>query len=246
MFSSDWTLDLTHPKVDAEEGWQYARTFDDPDEQWTAEPPVLLERVLTGSGVLSPVMSGGAQVNGDTTPQTRNLPPTAWVRRRRWVRVMRRRLDITPLSYLQPDGNLYVLSESGALVPAPDRSGNGGLEMGTMPASFLSMSRDYVSRARYLAGTAAERDASTLPADVRRSVAKLERAVLELRTGMLSDENHERKTQADVLLNVYNRELERRRLAAGAQGIVLRDEGELFIFLTQPRELTIQFRPVWR
>ncbi|KZW04274.1 hypothetical protein EXIGLDRAFT_786159 [Exidia glandulosa HHB12029] len=221
---SDWTLDLTHPKVDANEGWQYARTFDDPDEQWSAEPPAMLERVLAGSGVLSSPSITGAQANGESSSRTRNLPPTAWVRRRRWVRVMRRRLDIAPLAFLQPDGNMYALSESGALVPVPDLAGGDGQELGAMPTSFLSLSKDYVSRARYLAGTPGDRDASATAADVRRGIAKLERAVLELRTGMLSDENEERKTQAEVLLNAYNRELERRRLAAGAQGIVLRDE----------------------
>ncbi|EJD53555.1 hypothetical protein AURDEDRAFT_95784 [Auricularia subglabra TFB-10046 SS5] len=223
---SDWTLDLTHPKVDAEEGWQYARTFDDPDDQWTAEPPAMLERILTGSGVLSPSMGGAnPHVNGESSARARNLPPTAWVRRRRWVRVMRRRLDIAPLSFLQPDGNMYALSESGALVLVQGGMDEGeGQELGAMPASFLSHSKDYVARARYLAGNSADRDASAAPADVRRGIAKLERAVLELRTGMLGDENDERKTQAEVLLNAYNRELERRRLAAGAQGIVLRDE----------------------
>jgi hypothetical protein len=40
---------------------------------------------------------------------------------------------------------------------------------------------------------------------------------------MAGDENDDRKTQAEVLLNVFNRELERRRLAAGAQGITLND-----------------------
>ena len=34
----------------------------------------------------------------------------------------------------------------------------------------------------------------------------------------IGDDDTERKTQAEVLLNTYSRELERRRLAAGAQG----------------------------
>lgn len=36
----------------------------------------------------------------------------------------------------------------------------------------------------------------------------------------------ERKTQAEVLLNAYSRELERQRLLAGAQGLTITDEGE--------------------
>ncbi|TFY82597.1 hypothetical protein EWM64_g1407 [Hericium alpestre] len=48
---SDWTLDVTHPGVDAETGWQYAHTFDDSDDQWTPEPPAQLERLLTGDTI---------------------------------------------------------------------------------------------------------------------------------------------------------------------------------------------------
>ena len=39
------------------------------------------------------------------------------------------------------------------------------------------------------------------------------------------DDNVERITQAEVLLNAYSRELERRRLAAGAQGLLLHGDG---------------------
>jgi hypothetical protein len=38
----------------------------------------------------------------------------------------------------------------------------------------------------------------------------------------------ERRTQGEVLLNAYSRELERRRLAAGAQGLLIAGEGEYF------------------
>ena len=43
----------------------------------------------------------------------------------------------------------------------------------------------------------------------------------------LGDNDSERKTQAEVLLNAYSRELERRRLAAGAQGLLLNTEGKI-------------------
>jgi hypothetical protein len=39
------------------------------------------------------------------------------------------------------------------------------------------------------------------------------------------DDDGERRTQGEVLLNAYNRELERRRLAAGARGVAFADEG---------------------
>lgn len=44
----------------------------------------------------------------------------------------------------------------------------------------------------------------------------------------LGDEDPERKTQAEVLLNAYSRELERRRLAADAQGLLLSTGGTSF------------------
>ena len=44
---------------------------------------------------------------------------------------------------------------------------------------------------------------------------------------IIGDEDVERKTQAEVLLNTYSRELERRRLAAGAQGLLISGNGEL-------------------
>jgi hypothetical protein len=39
------------------------------------------------------------------------------------------------------------------------------------------------------------------------------------------DSDLERKTQAEVLLNAYSRELERRRLSAGAQGLLIAGDG---------------------
>ena len=44
---------------------------------------------------------------------------------------------------------------------------------------------------------------------------------------MTGDGDVDRKTQAEVLLNAYSRELERRRLDAGAQGLLITDSGEL-------------------
>jgi hypothetical protein len=41
----------------------------------------------------------------------------------------------------------------------------------------------------------------------------------------VGDNDPERKLQAEVLLKAYNRDLERRRLAAGAQGLLISDCG---------------------
>lgn len=109
---------------------------------------------------------------------------------------MRRRLDIPPLPFLEPDGNMYHLDADGSLIPfVPDQNsdfGDGeGQELGSMPTNMLSSARDYVARARYMIGTqspvtdgAANGPVSSVEA--RRAIAKLERATSELRQGILS------------------------------------------------------------
>lgn len=109
---------------------------------------------------------------------------------------MRRRLDIPPLPFLGTDGAMYDLSSGGTLMPhisdvQSDGFSGDGQELGAMPTSFLSTSQDYVARSRYLAGTPAVdslTNGDPLSAvDARRAIAKLERAVMELRTGMLGE-----------------------------------------------------------
>ncbi|THH12226.1 hypothetical protein EW145_g143 [Phellinidium pouzarii] len=228
---SDWTLDLTYPRVDAEEGWQYSHSFAAAEDQWSADLPLPLERLLSGAGAMAAGLGGPSNRSSSSV---RSSGPQAWVRRRRWVRVMRRRLDIPPLPFLGPDGAMYKLSSDGSLVShVSDDPNNGydeeGHELGAMPSSFLSLSQDYVARSRYLAGTPSGTDTfvsgnGESAVDTKRAIAKLERAVMELRTGMLGDEDTERRTQAEVLLNVYSRELERKRLSAGAAGLFLSDD----------------------
>jgi hypothetical protein len=180
------------------EGWQYANTFDDPDDQWSAEMPFALERVLSRSGVMNPALGGASSFVGQSGPNGhangRTSPAQlSWVRRRRWVRVMRRRLDIPPLPFMEPDGSMYQVTSDGALVPfLQDDSfdADEGQELTSMPQSYLSFTQDYVSRARYLAGSPHDNeldagDGASSPAGIRKSIAKLERAVLELRAGML-------------------------------------------------------------
>ncbi|CAK5275708.1 unnamed protein product [Mycena citricolor] len=210
---SDWTLDVTPPGVDAEDGWQYARQFTDSDEQWTAEKPPQLERVLAGHGVTG---LGGSSSRASSSSGNPVRSPLTWVRRRRWVRVLRRRLDIPPLAFLEPDGEMYHLDADGSLIPAvEDNNDEDGQELGAMRTTTA---RDYVARARYLVGAQTDDES---PVEARRAIAKLERATMELREGLLGDEDAERKTQAEVLLNAYSRDLERRRAAADARGLLL-------------------------
>ncbi|KAI0068940.1 FYVE-domain-containing protein [Artomyces pyxidatus] len=226
---SDWTLDVTLPEVDAETGWQYSNSFDDPDDQWTPEPPPRLERLLTGG---TAVAAGLGASGSGSSPRSRSssVHSQSWVRRRRWVRVMRRRLDIPPLPFLGPDGGFYHWLPDGTMVPFEDTiddfEDGEGQELGTVPSSHpLTSAQDYVARARYLAGAQTEEnnvtDQHSSAIDARRAIAKLERATTELRQGMLGDEDVERKTHASVLLHAYSRELDRRRLAAGAQGLLI-------------------------
>ena len=167
---------------------------------------------------------------------------------------MRRRLDIPPLPFLQPDGKVYHFSADGHLAPFMEPSTTtgedgeeSGQELSAMPSTGLSSAQDYVARARYHASNSTESPMESITAvEARRAIAKLERATTELRQGILSalsiysgtplrstdmaitgDEDAERRTQAEVLLNAYSRELERRRLAAGAQGLLISGNGEL-------------------
>lgn len=107
---------------------------------------------------------------------------------------MRRRLDIPPLPFLEPDGGMYHLDSDGTLIPyvvenSSDLGDGNGQELGSMPSTFLSSAQDYVARSRYLVGTQTQNgDASSTPlsaVEARRAIAKLERATMELRQGIL-------------------------------------------------------------
>lgn len=193
-FRSDWTLDVTHPGVDAEDGWQYAHYFSDPDDQWTAEKPPQLDRIMTGTGIVTAGFGGSTSNRSNSVSSTSSARLSqTWVRRRRWVRIMRRRLDIPPLPFLEPDGAMYLLDAEGTLIPHIEEnlsdSSEGGQELGAMPSTFLSSVQDYVARSRYLVGAQPPdtdaSGASISAVEVRRAIAKLERATMELRQGIL-------------------------------------------------------------
>ncbi|KAA1466234.1 ankyrin, partial [Dentipellis sp. KUC8613] len=234
---SDWTLDVTHPNVDAETGWQYAHSFDDPDDEWTPEPPPQLERLLTGGTTIAAGLTASGS-SGRTRSRSNSAQSQSWVRRRRWVRVMRRRLDIPPLPFLEPDGNMYHWLPDGTMVPFAetiedfhDTSGGGGgdgeegQELAVIPNIPFSSSQDYVSRARYLAGVNDDETEVNVEGDsaleARRAIAKLERATMELRHGIAGDDDLERRTHAEVLLHAYSRELDRRKSAADSKGLLI-------------------------
>ena len=88
---------------------------------------------------------------------------------------------------------MYHLDAEGRLIPYIEDilsdASEGGQELGTMPSTFLSSTQDYVARSRYLVGPQSPYDdvnaASILPVEIRRAIAKLERATMELRQGIL-------------------------------------------------------------
>lgn len=182
---------MTLPEVDAETGWQYARSFDDPDDQWTAEPPARLERLLAGGSTVAALSASGSGGSSRSRPGT--MSAHSWVRRRRWVRVMRRRLDIPPLPFLGPDGEYHHWLNDGTMVPFEDAVNSfgesEGQELSAVPSNPLSAAQDYVARARYLAGpqvgNSEAHDQLNSAVEARRAIANLERATTELRMGIL-------------------------------------------------------------
>ena len=87
-------------------------------------------------------------------------------------------------NFFLPDGSLIPYTEE-----PRDRAIGEGQELTDFTPSASSSNRDYVARARYLVGNQSQTSeagtsaSSTL--EVRRAIAKLERATMELREGIL-------------------------------------------------------------
>ena len=60
---------------------------------------------------------------------------------------MRRRVDIPPFPFLQPDGCMYRLAPDGGLVADGGYRKDSGLELGAITPSILSPAKDYTSLA---------------------------------------------------------------------------------------------------
>jgi hypothetical protein len=102
----------------------------------------------------------------------------------------------TTLPFLELDGAMYHLNFDGTLIPYQENTFNApdedeGQELTTIPSTSRSIVQDYVARARYLVGNQSQdSDANaSFPSalEARRTVAKLERAVSELRQGLLGE-----------------------------------------------------------
>lgn len=169
--SESFFVDLSPASVDPDTGWQYAKSFDTPNEDWVAEVPAELARILAGD---------------PSAITTRSK----WVRRRRWARVMRRKIGLP---------------------------GFGQNSEGPELSEDDPKSTDYLERAKYFAGThlgarkarqplsekQVESDSDTASitshttyigeggitaeldrAQGRRIIARLERAISELESGL--------------------------------------------------------------
>lgn len=183
---SDWQVDLTDPSSSATDGWSYASSFDAPRESWTPEPPDELQQIIDGS-------------------LHQSLGGRKWIRRRRWVRVMRRRVDIPEWGW----------------GPSPQSPRS--------PTSLLEHDAshdDYLARAHFLAGVQAYPSAAddvsirsgktfaapdapraSRRAGLRKAAARLERAVDELRIGMQADDDVETRARAQGDLEGYLHQL---------------------------------------
>lgn len=225
---SDWQTDLTHPLVDAEQGWQYSTSFDTPEERWISTPPPLLARLLEGRGLSQSVQravtgvvlaTSGNVTEMDTTESTR----LDWVRRRRWVRVMRRRLDIEFNDELEfaEQASLILTSSSSQ----HDGRGGGYLTSASIieaqqeamsDAEALGSNADYVARSKIMAGRVSQLDQQNEEA-VKRQIARLQIAISELRNFAFTDEDATRQARAEELLKEYTVQLSRLRQSEGLE-----------------------------
>lgn len=130
--SSKTFIDLSPANIDPEQGWQYATSFDVQEDEWKAEMPEQVARLLAGA------------VDAQESREAKNVK---WVRRRRWARIMRRRIDIPHWGFDDdPEDILY--QDHNALGDEETRHVDGeedDVELAPM--------RDYLERAQYYAGS---------------------------------------------------------------------------------------------
>ncbi|PWN51581.1 FYVE-domain-containing protein [Violaceomyces palustris] len=234
---SEWQQDLTHPLVGVEDGWQYSQSFDALDDRWSASIPPPLARLLDGRGLSASVtraITGGATMASGQGDQ--EAAQSGWVRRRRWVRVMRRRLDIEFGDDLEASefasGSVTNHSSGNDDASSPSDLPTAAVitaqEAARVECAELGPDADYVKRAQALAGKSASHGST--PADsisenrdeIARRIARLEMAITELRSSAFSDEDVERRGRAEDLLKEFTVQLGQMRQAFG-----LEEEDEL-------------------
>lgn len=124
--SSQFFVDLSPSNVNAEQGWQYAKSFDELEENWSSEIPNEVVRILSGGEIPNKGVK--------------------WVRRRRWARIMRRRIHIPHWGFDDDP----VSSSSEHTEGEEHRSTKLNQGSSEMPATAV---RDYLERAQYFVGS---------------------------------------------------------------------------------------------
>ncbi|KAJ1976513.1 hypothetical protein H4R34_003954, partial [Dimargaris verticillata] len=96
---TDWVVDLSHPQAHPTDGWQYARAFTLYDVYWVPEPKTALLSHLPPPRLLEPPRDQAIH-SWPGIPFHKLAPPSAhsWVRRRRWVRVLKRKIDLANIT----------------------------------------------------------------------------------------------------------------------------------------------------
>ncbi|KAL8286312.1 hypothetical protein RQP46_004800 [Phenoliferia psychrophenolica] len=190
---SDWTVDLTDQSSSPADGWSYASSFDAPADEWSSEPPLELRRILEGGG--------GIGLGGQK-----------WVRRRRWVRVMKRRLDVPAWGYNWPqheDGSSAAPETNATLSVSPSEAPNPNADY-LVRAQFLAANHRFSTsdRGSIRSGKTVEPGDGELDrVELRKVAARLERATDELRAGTLIDENSDRRRKAEDQLEAFLHQL---------------------------------------
>ncbi|GAA5902200.1 hypothetical protein JCM6882_006727 [Rhodosporidiobolus microsporus] len=222
LWLSDWVVDTTSPSSSPIDGWSYASAFDAPSDEWAPEPPIEVRRAFEGSGP-SLALSG-----------------KKWMRRRQWVRVMRRRVDLPEWGFAD-------------LPPFPRRP-TASRRASASSASILSLSAadpapssnlDYRARAQFFAGnphplssagnasdrasirsgtTVMAESAATDRGELKKALARLERAAEELRQGMITDEDADSRRKAEEELEAFLQQAALVRAELGTDE--LEDEGD--------------------
>ncbi|GAA5821257.1 hypothetical protein JCM3770_007386 [Rhodotorula araucariae] len=235
IWLSDWVVDVTSPSSSAQDGWSYAPSFSAPADEWSPSPPADVLRALDGGAAGLAALAGSAG--------------RKYVRRRRWVRLMRRRLDLADWGY----------ADTGAGARAGERDPWAGTE-----------GMDYLARARFFAGVAHAHagadDAASIRAgagrgkapdlvgaveagdrvELRKAAARLERATDELRRGMGGDADEGRRREAQDVLEGFLHQLGELRAQLGANGDVEEaDSDDEFVYSGKDADADDDARSIW-
>ncbi|BGO96805.1 hypothetical protein NBRC10513v2_000741 [Rhodotorula toruloides] len=211
IWLSNWVVDTTAPSGSPIDGWSYATSFEAPDSEWTPEPPLDVRRALEGGASLA-TLGGGKK----------------WVRRRKWVRVMRRRLELPDWGFAdQPS------------FPRREEQHDSSAE-----------SDDYRSRAQFLAGVTGETELTSgvegnERAELRKVAARLERAADELRRGMANDQDDERRRAAQDDLEVFLQQLALVKSQLKGEGDEEDDSDDEFVYSGRDADGDDDARSVW-